>query len=1054
MADLRRTIVVNVQDRELDQHIRKVRQSGQEAERLGGRFSRLGGVIAGAFSVAALSVFASQLGRISKELFNLSTTAEETASKFRTVFGSSSDQVDRFLTGFANMAGLTRTQGREFTATLGGIAKGFGESVEGAAAFSTEVLKLAGDVASFNNVPIEDALRAIQSGLIGEQEPLRRFGVLLSEARVQAFAASEAGGKLTSELSEQQKVMARLAVITKDLTAGSALGDLERTQDSTANTTRRLRAEASELVEEFSRGLIPSYQELAAAGRRILDNVRDLADGFGGTFTRGILAVTEYIVDFGFQTGRAAGAMVALVDAMNLVGSSGAGGAVSFLFDSLLQRVKDLGVFLQVSSVALLEFRALLSEGAAQLSDITGSDDLAESNRKTAAALRERAELIREAMEDQRRADFQAKRDREERRKSLEEFLATFNKVEEATSGGGSGSGGGDREALATAQRALEKVQQAQRLAAAFSERERKALQDVVAAQEQVALLKDLQKTLGEEAVKDELRAAQAQLEAARKALSSAEAYRDAVRAAADAFNGLAARGAAGPTDFIRPPQGSFESQFGIEGGLVSDSMLRGVKNLNNEVEKLEGNLKRTAKNGENVQETFEGLALSIRTVTRVADIFGDLNENVREFANGVADAIDNLSRLDITRVQSVGGETSFIDFSQIPQLIGGVAGITSAVISLGNLLFDSSQQEREESRRLRQALRDSAHDFKKAVEDAFSGGRVAEDVSQQAINAARSIFNIARNAPGLILAAQGETIISQLESLALPGFETLRRDIELRFEQLVRDTDPRDFATGRITPDELIAQAIRELLGSESKYAELLDKLAAGVGDFTNDVAGAVEQMRFFTNFMGEEGTAALQRFTDFLLNNVDGLTPALEAMLKEASALDLSTEEGRNRLAEIVRIIASSFPQFLGGLDSGELEQILNELKALAEQTPSPAQGDEPQFTRSVQIARSITEIQANELIAIQETALFVLRQILSAVETRPTFSAPDFSGFFPNVPSSGPTLVTNQVSNFVLNGIEVNGYLTDEQITEAGQKLAAYFEEQIRRLARGQA
>ncbi|MCV6900945.1 hypothetical protein OE165_28330, partial [Escherichia coli] len=75
----------------------------------------------------------------------------------------------------------------------------------------------ADDASSFYNVPLESALEKIRSGLVGEAEPLRAFGVLLSEAAVKQQALAMGVRPVNGELSEQEKVMARVELITKGL---------------------------------------------------------------------------------------------------------------------------------------------------------------------------------------------------------------------------------------------------------------------------------------------------------------------------------------------------------------------------------------------------------------------------------------------------------------------------------------------------------------------------------------------------------------------------------------------------------------------------------------------------------------------------------------------------------------------------------------------------------------------------------------------------------------------------------------------------------------------
>ena len=55
----------------------------------------------------------------------------------------------------------------------------------------TKLTELGADLASFYNTDVSAALDAIRSGIVGESEPLRRYGVLLSETRVQAKALAD-----------------------------------------------------------------------------------------------------------------------------------------------------------------------------------------------------------------------------------------------------------------------------------------------------------------------------------------------------------------------------------------------------------------------------------------------------------------------------------------------------------------------------------------------------------------------------------------------------------------------------------------------------------------------------------------------------------------------------------------------------------------------------------------------------------------------------------------------------------------------------------------------
>jgi len=198
-----------------------------------------------------------------KRAFELGAAVEETASKFSTVFGPAADDVQEFVDQFASMAGLSETAAKEVVATTGAIVQGMGLAQEASADYAEQVVRLAGDLSSFNNIPIEETSRAIQAAITGEREQLKRLGIVILEADVQKRALAETGKKLVKDLTQEEKAQATLALITER--AGVAVGDLARTQDSAANTARRVAARLQNLKELIAQQALPIFAQLLSA---------------------------------------------------------------------------------------------------------------------------------------------------------------------------------------------------------------------------------------------------------------------------------------------------------------------------------------------------------------------------------------------------------------------------------------------------------------------------------------------------------------------------------------------------------------------------------------------------------------------------------------------------------------------------------------------------------------------------------------------------------------------------------------------------------------------
>jgi hypothetical protein len=195
----------------------------------------------------------------------------ETTSKVNTVFGDSAGIVTGYADRMAKDFGLTKQPLLDAASIFGLMAKGAGFAQEDAAGFSTTMAQLAADSASFYNVPLDVALEKIRSGLSGEAEPLRAFGVFLSDAAIQAKAAEMGLVGLNGKLSEGQKIAARAAVIQEQLATAS--GDLARTANGTANQQRKALGDLENATIEFGAAVMPIYTGFLQAASEAIGGV-------------------------------------------------------------------------------------------------------------------------------------------------------------------------------------------------------------------------------------------------------------------------------------------------------------------------------------------------------------------------------------------------------------------------------------------------------------------------------------------------------------------------------------------------------------------------------------------------------------------------------------------------------------------------------------------------------------------------------------------------------------------------------------------------------------
>ena len=226
--------------------------------------------------------------------------AEEAASAFDTTFGPAAARAGQFVENLANKAGMANYQMQQMMAVTGNVVQGIGATADESERLSERMLTLASDVASFSNAEggTEAVMLALQSAINGEREALKTYGLALSETEVQQKAFEMTGKSSVDELTRMDKALATVELAYQK--AGHAVGDLDRTQDSAANTLRRVAAGVEEFKVSLGQALLP-----------VLEAVMPALEGLVGIFTQlpGLATAAAGALT-GFMLGGPVGALV------------------------------------------------------------------------------------------------------------------------------------------------------------------------------------------------------------------------------------------------------------------------------------------------------------------------------------------------------------------------------------------------------------------------------------------------------------------------------------------------------------------------------------------------------------------------------------------------------------------------------------------------------------------------------------------------------------------------------------------------------------------------
>lgn len=218
----------------------------------------------------------------------------ESLSKTVVAFGTSAKAVLDWSKTSATALGQSRLQALEAAASFGLLFSSMNLAEEESAKMSIRLVELATDMASINNIGIDEALIKLRAGLVGETEPLRTVGVLLNAAAVEAEALASGLASTSEEITEQDKVMARYNLILRQTT--KTQGDFARTIEGIANQERILQANRENALSQIGQAFAPLYLVILQNINRIITQITPYGENIVRSLAEGIVKGVIYIL--------------------------------------------------------------------------------------------------------------------------------------------------------------------------------------------------------------------------------------------------------------------------------------------------------------------------------------------------------------------------------------------------------------------------------------------------------------------------------------------------------------------------------------------------------------------------------------------------------------------------------------------------------------------------------------------------------------------------------------------------------------------------------------
>jgi hypothetical protein len=219
----------------------------------------VGSAIGTALGTVAVQAFAKLTDFVGSSI-GAASNLNETMSKTKVIFGEAAEGIIQFANAAADNIGMSKQSAMDAASTFGVFAKSAGLAGGDLSKFSTDLVTLSADFASFYNTSPEQAITAIGAALRGESEPIRKYGVILNDMELRQYAFRLGLVKTTKQaLTPQIKVLAANAAIMDK--SRVAQGDYANTSGGLANQQRKLAGVMQDLSADLGTAFLPILQE-------------------------------------------------------------------------------------------------------------------------------------------------------------------------------------------------------------------------------------------------------------------------------------------------------------------------------------------------------------------------------------------------------------------------------------------------------------------------------------------------------------------------------------------------------------------------------------------------------------------------------------------------------------------------------------------------------------------------------------------------------------------------------------------------------------------------
>lgn len=229
-----------------------------------------------ALNVAAVAITFRKIGHFIAQAVTESNKYQEDLNLFTVALGQYAAEAQNYAEKVSDVMGIDPAQWFRNQGIFNTLLTGFGDTAERAQLMSQNLTQLGYDLSSYANIPIEEAMLKLQSGISGELEPLRRLGYDLSQAKLQQTALNLGIKESVANMTQAEKAELRYYAIMTQVT--TAQGDMARTLEAPANQLRILQAQLTQAARAIGNIFIPALNAILPYAIAVVQVIREIAN--------------------------------------------------------------------------------------------------------------------------------------------------------------------------------------------------------------------------------------------------------------------------------------------------------------------------------------------------------------------------------------------------------------------------------------------------------------------------------------------------------------------------------------------------------------------------------------------------------------------------------------------------------------------------------------------------------------------------------------------------------------------------------------------------------